>query len=168
MKFLIPFLVLLLPRFCNAWGTVGHEVIANVAWNLLTNETQDWVRVVLNDTADDSNQSPLGMVADWADAVRHFLPWSSPLHFIDVRDYLFGEGCHVSPHLNPGCKFEYDRDCPNDICVAGAIVNYTHQLLESRLDWDQRHALALLRGSSPSQPLREDSKAKEALMFLTQ
>ena len=26
------------------------------------------------------------------------------------------------------CNFAYQRDCPNDVCVAGAIQNYTHQL----------------------------------------
>jgi hypothetical protein len=165
MKFLNPFLLFIVPRFCNAWGTVGHEVIANVAWNLLTNEAQNWVEDVLNITDGNSTLSPLGAVADWADRVRHFLPWSAPLHFIDVRDDLFGEGCHVAPHLNPGCRFEYDRDCVNDSCVAGAIVNYTHQLLESSLGWKQRHAL---RFPGSSGTIRNDSPVKEALMFLTQ
>ena len=167
MKLLYPLLVLLLPQLCSSWGTVGHEVIANLAWNLLTNDAQRWVQQILNVTIENSTQTPLGDVADWADRVRHYLPWSSSLHFIDVRDDLFGEGCHVAPHLNPGCRFEYDRDCVDDRCVAGAIVNYTNQLLETRIAWRRRQALSL-RGSSTRNPVRDDSSAKQALMFVIQ
>lgn len=167
MNLLSSLFLLVLPQFSNAWGTVGHEVIANVAWNLLKNETQTWVRDVLNITNDDTAQTPLGEVADWADRVRHFLPWSAPLHFIDVRDDLFSEGCHVNPHLNPGCRFMYERDCLNDACVAGAIVNYSQILLESHPPMTT--SSLLLRGShTQHHALKNIPKAKEALMFLTQ
>lgn len=103
--------------------------------------------------------SPLAAVADWADRVRYYKPWSAPLHYIDVRDDWISGGCHYN-QLDPKCRFDYKRDCPNDLCVAGAIVNYTSQLIESV--------------SSSTKNIRTRRKTdgkddvKEALMFLTQ
>jgi len=162
--------ILLIPRLCNAWGTVGHEVIANVAWNLLSDKAQRWAEEILNVTqGGDSTQTPLGVVADWADQVRNYMPWSSSLHFIDIRDDLFGQGCHIAPQLDPGCRFEYDRDCVDGRCAAGAIVNYTHQLLEEShtTTWNRQQAVTL-RGSVPTDTAHEDSPTKEALMFVIQ
>jgi hypothetical protein len=179
------------PSACHSWGTTGHEIVANVAWRRLSNEARAWVVQVLNATMENSTVnnvrddedpgSPLGAVADWADRVRHFLPWSAALHYIDVRDDLFSDGCHMDPHLNPSCRFDYDRDCPNNTCVAGAIVNYTHQLLQRVDDLSQddsstskQPAQPQLRGSgslndSPfSDQVSSIPKTKEALMFLTQ
>lgn len=188
-------LLLLRSTRCHGWGTIGHEVVANVAWAALSAEARTWVTLLLssngtssfpatttirhaNDqdasnsrattlkTIQQEDNSPLGEVADWADQVRHYLPWSAPLHYIDVRDDLLAHGCHVDPALNPQCRFLYERDCPDDTCVAGAIVNYTHQLLLPQ-HWNQPQSL--LRGTRPFQPTIGGSKAtKEALMFLTQ
>lgn len=92
--------------------------------------------------------TPLAIVADWADQVRFYYKWSSPLHYIDVRDdIILPRGCPVksmstttlngvltddTPFNNvtysSNCYFNYTRDCPNDICAAGAIMNYTTQL----------------------------------------
>ncbi|RRT58205.1 hypothetical protein B296_00018479 [Ensete ventricosum] len=61
----------------------------------------------------------LAAVCSWADEVRFRYRWSSPLHYANT----------------PGvCNFEYSRDCHNskgvqDMCVVGAINNYTTQLL---------------------------------------
>jgi len=84
--------------------------------------------------------SPLGVVANWADHVRHYLPWSGSLHFVDVRDDLIKGGCHYQYHsahtrdlsssLSDLCEFEYfQRDCADGVCVAGAILNYSTQLI---------------------------------------
>ena len=37
--------------------------------------------------------------------------WSAPLHFIDTPDW--------------SCAYDANNDCPNQLCVAGAIANYT-------------------------------------------
>nr|ACF83878.1 unknown [Zea mays]ACF84638.1 unknown [Zea mays] len=49
--------------------------------------------------------------------------WTGPLHFIDTPD--------------EACSFDYSRDChgpdgAKDMCVAGAIANFTSQLLHYR------------------------------------
>ena len=77
------------------WGTVGHEIVGNIAWYHLSASSREWVKEILQhhvqqnqekeeekeeDNKDDSFMSPLGKVADWADQVRHWMGWSAPLH----------------------------------------------------------------------------------------
>uniref|UniRef100_A0A0E0BWF5 Aspergillus nuclease S1 n=1 Tax=Oryza meridionalis TaxID=40149 RepID=A0A0E0BWF5_9ORYZ len=62
----------------------------------------------------------LSSLCSWADGVKLRYPWSAPLHYIDTPDHL--------------CSYTYDRDCKDEDgvrgrCVAGAINNYTSQLL---------------------------------------
>ena len=133
-----------------AWGRQGHEIVANLAWRILSNHTRTKVIDILQFNATTSSTrileptdtaavscescSPLAWVADWADSVRHTQAyrWTSPLHYIDVRDDSISGGCPAGEgdDLSPECQFDYSRDCPDDICVAGAIVNYTDILLE--------------------------------------
>lgn len=139
----------------NAWGKLGHEIVGNLAWTLLPNNVQTKVKQILNVTDPKDCQeycSPLAIVADWADRVRYFKPWSAPLHFIDVRDDLVTGGCPVEESDDMKCEFQYDRDCKDDICVAGAILNYTSQIN----DWLVRE---------PNQMAR-DSSLEESLKFL--
>ncbi|ONK81495.1 uncharacterized protein A4U43_C01F29730 [Asparagus officinalis] len=63
-------------------------------------------------------EGELASVCSWADQMRFKYRWASPLHYANT----------------PGlCNFKYSRDCHNskgerDMCVAGAINNYTAQL----------------------------------------
>lgn len=103
--------------------------------------------------------SPLAMVADWADQVRYRYHWSAPLHYIDVRDDIIPFGCPVlgsgGSTAHSHCFFNYTRDCPDDACVAGAIVNYTEQLHD------------YVDGSFFEKSIVEQSlELKESLMFL--
>jgi S1/P1 Nuclease len=157
----------------QAWGRDGHEIVGNLAWQLLSNHTQGRIQDILAYTRDVGSSrrrssmflkssrklghnhsevnSPLGQIADWADQVRHSpeFHWSGPLHYIDVRDDLVAGGCPVRnpdfdaaeegtvrnglPSDDSICHFDYTRDCPDDVCVAGAIVNYTRHLMEAEL-----------------------------------
>ncbi|KZV57586.1 endonuclease precursor-like [Dorcoceras hygrometricum] len=75
----------------------------------------------------------LSAVCVWPDQVRHWYKyrWTSPLHFIDTPDQA--------------CNFNYQRDCHDshgvkDMCVAGAIRNFTNQLSHYRHGTsDRRH-----------------------------
>jgi S1/P1 Nuclease len=103
--------------------------------------------------------SPLAMVADWADQVRYRYHWSAPLHYIDIRDDIIPFGCPVTSSsastVHSHCSFNYTRDCPDDACVAGAIVNYTEQLY-NRVD-DATFELLIFE---------QGQQLKESLMFL--
>ena len=175
-----------------AWGTWGHEIVANLAWSRLEGDVQDWISSILNiiEPPEDGN-SPLGAVADWADRVRIYYHWSGALHYIDIRDDVIDGGCpirnvtkadsssSVATTTGNVCRFEYERDCPNDICVAGAIQNYTSQLEAAVVGMssstsDEKFLLTKnqLRGSSKSTMEKnvhyDDDPTRQALKFLTQ
>ena len=161
-------LLLLHARPTHAWGKQGHEVVGNLAWALLSNETQATVAALLLGTAaadDDPSSncqeycSPLARVSDWADRARYSKAyhWSAPLHYIDVRDDDVPGGCPAAINTTTtttssvsSCQFNYTRDCPDDICVAGAIVNYTNR--------------AAARNGSAGD---DERLRRESLMFLT-
>jgi hypothetical protein len=148
--------------FVTAWGKEGHEVVGNLAWKLLSEQSQSAVRNILQDVPIPDNCtacSPLGQVADWADTVRrtHEYFWSGPLHYVDIMDEQIQGGCPVRNETQKisqdECRFEYERDCANDICVAGAVVNYTQHLHKFRRDETREYGDELL--------------VRDSLMFLT-
>ena len=113
--------------------------------------------------------TPLAIVADWADQVRFYKKWSAPLHYVDVRDDLIvPNGCPVvvqpldlvtttavSEEHYTKCSFNYTRDCPDDICAVGAIMNYTKQLYDGYTLFDNDDNVTSL-----------PSALRESLMFL--
>lgn len=109
------FLVFLTPLVCG-WGVDGHTVICTIAQSRLSESAKEAVKKLLPEYA----EGEFGSVCSWADRVKFRYHWSSPLHYINVPDSL--------------CTFQYTRDCKDedgvkDRCVAGAINNYTSQLL---------------------------------------
>eukprot|EP01018_Ginkgo_biloba_P021985 Gb_25885 [translate_table: standard] len=101
----------------QAWGKEGHFSICKIAQALLNEEAADAVQKLLPEYA----EGDLASLCSWPDEIRYWYKyrWSSPLHYIDTPDYR--------------CNYDYSRDCHNqqgekDMCVAGAINNYTAQL----------------------------------------
>uniref|UniRef100_A0A1D1YVZ5 Aspergillus nuclease S1 n=1 Tax=Anthurium amnicola TaxID=1678845 RepID=A0A1D1YVZ5_9ARAE len=99
----------------DAWGKEGHFMVCKIAEKYLTENATNAVLELLPAVA----EGDLAAVCSWADEVRFRYRWSSPLHYINT----------------PGvCNFKQSRDCHNakgekDMCVVGAINNYTAQLL---------------------------------------
>ncbi|MBA0734519.1 hypothetical protein Gogos_018421 [Gossypium gossypioides] len=113
LAFLSLVLVTLPPIY--GWGTDGHSIICKIAQTRLSEEAADAVKQLLPKWAEDD----LGSVCSWADQVKFRYRWSSPLHFINTPET---------------CSYQYKRDCKDEDgeagrCVAGAINNYTSQLL---------------------------------------
>ncbi|KAL5553154.1 hypothetical protein UlMin_040555 [Ulmus minor] len=109
-------LLLLLFPTVHGWGYDGHFTVCRIAQARLSKAAADAVKQLLPKYA----QNDLGSVCIWADHVKFRYPWSSALHYIDTPDGL--------------CTYQYNRDCKDldDLkgrCVAGAINNYTTQLL---------------------------------------
>ena len=150
---------------------------ANLAWNRLSSEIQHQISAVLNitnATEIEEYGSPMGIVANWADRVRHYLPWSDGLHFVDVRDDLIEGGCHYiynsttnssSSSSSSLCDFDYyDRDCVDGNCVVGAVFNYSTQLLEEQqLQYDDNIGATMPSSSSSSSTrnLRQRTTTKQ-------
>ncbi|KAH9746796.1 Endonuclease 2 [Citrus sinensis] len=100
----------------HCWGNDGHVAVCRIAQSRLSEAAADAVKQLLPESADND----LGSVCTWADHVKFHYHWSSALHFIDTPDNL--------------CTYQYNRDCKDEDgvkgrCVAGAINNYTTQLL---------------------------------------
>ena len=128
----------------TAWGREGHEIVANIAYNILTEATKDASYRVLFPSDDfnatDDHTSPLAAVANWADKVRFtkYFAWTTPLHYVDVKDGDITGGCPIIPQKKlaqfnatrtgtSNCTFVYERDCKKGACAVGAIVEFSHQ-----------------------------------------
>ncbi|KAL8160199.1 hypothetical protein V2J09_001736 [Rumex salicifolius] len=110
-------LVLLSIAEVEAWSKEGHIITCRIAQDLLEEEAEAAIRELLPEQAN----GDLSAVCGWADQIRifHKYRWTSPLHYIVTPDYY--------------CDFDYQRDCVDDygnedMCVAGAILNFTSQL----------------------------------------
>lgn len=162
----IVIVALLVLRSAHAWGRIGHEMVANLAYARLSTDLQEKVMQILG-TTNTTFGSPLAAVADWADRVRYtsHYHWTTPLHFIDVHDDEIEGACpaQTPKQVNDTlCRFNYTRDCQDDVCVAGAISNYSNILMQAAAS----HNGAQLRATTNN----DDDKAwqmKESLMFVT-
>uniref|UniRef100_A0A1D1YNH6 Aspergillus nuclease S1 n=1 Tax=Anthurium amnicola TaxID=1678845 RepID=A0A1D1YNH6_9ARAE len=102
---------------CHSWSKEGHIITCRIAQALLDHAAAHAVRNLLPDYAN----GDLSALCVWPDQVRHWYKyrWTSSLHFIDTPD--------------EACNFDYSRDCHDshgvqNMCVAGAIYNFTSQL----------------------------------------
>ncbi|XP_051144168.1 endonuclease 2-like [Andrographis paniculata] len=100
----------------HGWGLDGHFTICRLAQPRLSKAAADAVSELLPAAA----EKDLASVCIWADKIKFRYGWSRPLHYINTPDNE--------------CTYDYKRDCKDehggaDRCVAGAIKNYTSQLL---------------------------------------
>ncbi|KAL8226307.1 hypothetical protein R6Q59_000145 [Mikania micrantha] len=160
MKFLrslalLMLLVFVSPVTVRGWGVDGHFITCKIAQGRLSQKAVDAVNHLLPDYA----EGDLASLCSWADHVKFRYHWSSPLHYIDTPDnlctYQYRSKMFISrltkrisllfslifnlflvlevlfgyyEMMHAGdCK---DEDGVMGRCVAGAIKNYTTQLLE--------------------------------------
>ncbi|KAK9131644.1 hypothetical protein Scep_011172 [Stephania cephalantha] len=114
-------LVLISAPKAQAWSKEGHIMTCQIAQALLEPHAAEVVKNLLPDYVD----GDLSALCTWPDQIRHWYKyrWTSSLHFIDTPD--------------KACTFDYSRDCHDphgvkDMCVAGAIKNFTSQLMHYR------------------------------------
>ncbi|GMN38586.1 hypothetical protein TIFTF001_007815 [Ficus carica] len=114
--FTLSLVLLFLFPVIHGWGYDGHYTVCRIAQARLSKAAADAVAKLLSETT----ESELGSLCIWADRVRFRYQWSAPLHYADTPESL--------------CTYQYERDCKDENgmkgrCVAGAIQNYTTQLL---------------------------------------
>ncbi len=116
----------------HGWGAIGHAIVVRLAESQLTSTASDWIRSLVPW----HRNGDLSAMASWADNIVYEnsnpigftnWQWSRPLHYTDIPDW--------------NCSYILERDCINDICIDGAIRNYTKRL-ETDLD-DIQHQEAL-------------------------
>ncbi|EER14377.1 Nuclease PA3, putative [Perkinsus marinus ATCC 50983] len=121
MPTLVFVITLFFVREASCWGPDGHAVVAELADTRMSSKARKWVYDIMGEGY------RLATSASWADSILYGnnsgeWSWSKPLHYANVDD----------------CEFVYARDCPNNVCVAGAIKNYTAQLTNTSLTKEQR------------------------------
>ncbi|KAF5445177.1 hypothetical protein F2P56_034246 [Juglans regia] len=108
-------LMLLFPAAIDGWGIDGHYIVCTIAQSRLNKAAAEIVEELLPKSA----ENDLGSVCSWADGVKFRYPWSRSLHYVNTPDV---------------CNYNFKRDCKDESeeegrCVAGAVKNYTQQLL---------------------------------------
>lgn len=101
----------LLSSNVHAWGYLGHETVAFIAQNFVSQETSTWAQGILGD----DGTSYLASVATWADSYRYTDEgeFTAGFHYIDAND--------DPPDT---CNVDLERDCPEEGCIVSAIANY--------------------------------------------
>ncbi|KAF2811258.1 uncharacterized protein BDZ99DRAFT_385627 [Mytilinidion resinicola] len=124
LKHFLPLLLTTTP-LVSAWGTLGHDTVAYIAQNFVTNATESWAQGILADTS----SSYMASVATWADTYRYTAAgkFSAPYHFIDAED---------DPPKS--CGVDYKRDCGESGCVVSAIQNYTSRVVDKSLSTTEK------------------------------
>lgn len=159
----------------QAYGTPGHRVVANLAWRLVSNETQEIIQDILQqgvslytaqivEICGDNEDActPLGKVAEWADDMKDPLGDEGPVHSIQTSNTApkltdrTEEGLLASP---TAYSVNYTVDCPDDLCVLGAIVQFSGDLMDHHDPYDT--------GAVGDSDGRSWSMPHESLMFLT-
>lgn len=133
-SFLYEFVLLLVSAFILvpetlSWSKEGHIITCRIAQKLLDPEAAHAVQNLLPDYVN----GDLSSLCTWPDQIRHWYKyrWTSSLHFIDTPD--------------KACTYKYSRDCHDphglkNMCVDGAIQNFTSQLLHYKEGTsDRRH-----------------------------
>jgi S1/P1 Nuclease len=85
-----------------AWGSEGHRIIADIAWDHLNHATLINLRQFLGD-------NDLASISTWADDIRNARPETGPWHFVDI------------PPESGGYQ---PKDCPDDDCVVARINQF--------------------------------------------
>jgi S1/P1 Nuclease len=104
------FLLLLPHPIAWAWGSEGHRIIADIAWDHLSGATLQNLRPFLGD-------NDLASISTWADDIRNRRPETGPWHYVDI---------------DPGSGGFQPKDCPDDNCVVARINTFAHILGDPR------------------------------------
>lgn len=108
-------LLLLLPHpQAWAWGTEGHRIIADIAWDHLNDATLQNLRQFLGN-------NDLASISTWADDVRPGRPQTGPWHYVNMASNSYQA-----------------QDCPDDNCVVARITSFAQILGDSQRPFADR------------------------------
>jgi hypothetical protein len=109
------------PTPARAWGSVGHEVVAELA----AREIGPQARAMVEDLLGDRASQAMREHANWADEIRAIegLGITAPFHYLN---FPRGE-----------CRYVARRDCPGGRCIVGALERFSERLRDSS-DREQR------------------------------
>ena len=119
-------LIAALPQAATAWGSESHRIIGERAYESLSEPTRAALRTILGTTEERATLEAIDRACSWPDAVRSSpgWEWSGPLHYVNIP-----RGARA---------YDRQRDCPDGMCVTGAILKYAEQLSRPQLDTEHR------------------------------
>ncbi|KAJ3319231.1 hypothetical protein HDV06_006610, partial [Boothiomyces sp. JEL0866] len=115
-------LVLIAASSVFAWGNDGHSTVGNVAQNYLDKHAAAYVAYLFPEyggvlgTYNVSLSTAMGDIPNWADMIK-----SNPVYKF-AYNYHFSDSLDAPPK---NCSYIDERDCPDNLCITGAIANYT-------------------------------------------
>ena len=112
------------PNPARAWGTQGHQVVANLAQAQLTAKTKREVDRLLSLEPGQT----LASISTWAD--EHRSPATAAWHYINFP--------------KSSCTYSAERDCPDGQCVVAAIDRQRDILASTATDEVRLRALKYL------------------------
>jgi hypothetical protein len=101
MRNLLALILTFLTSTAHAWGTQGHQVIANVAQAQLTSKAKAEIDKLLNLEPGET----LASISTWADERRS--PTTAAWHYVNFPKHT--------------CTYDATRDCPDGNCIVAAI-----------------------------------------------
>ena len=113
-----------LPALAHAWGSAGHQVVANLAEAQLTPKARTEVTRLLALEPG----STLASISTWADEHRN--PSTAAWHYVNLP--------------RESCTYVAERDCPNGQCVVAAIERQAAILASNAPDVKRLTALKYL------------------------
>lgn len=117
MRTLLPIILALLAATAHAWGTQGHQVVANIAQTQFTAKTKAGIDKLL---ALESGET-LASISTSAD--EHRSPTTAAWHYINFPKNT--------------CTYDAQRDCPDGNCVV-AVINKQLDVLASTAPNEKR------------------------------
>ncbi|KAJ3269616.1 hypothetical protein HDV01_001177 [Terramyces sp. JEL0728] len=105
-----------------AWGNDGHTAVGNVAQNYLNDHAKAYIAYLFPDyggvlgTYNVSLSTAMLDIPNWADYIK------SQTKYQFAYNYHFSDSLDAPPK---NCSYIDARDCPDNLCITGAIANYT-------------------------------------------
>lgn len=121
LTFIAPVALPFLPSPAHAWGTAGHHIVCQIAWQ----ETTDNGRALVQQLLGVSDPAAFARTCTWADDVRDMpgFSWSKPHHFIEPAR---------------GATFDVVRDCPDGGCAPRAIGQQARIVVDAQEPAERR------------------------------
>lgn len=118
MRILALLSLLMLSPALQAFGTTGHALVCNLAYQLMQNSTRDAIKEILSD----SPKQQFSASCSWADEVREdkTFAFSSPWHYVN---------------FSKSTNSLSAADCPKKGCILSAITQMRQRLSENKQDW---------------------------------
>jgi hypothetical protein len=115
-------LLIIFSPLTHGFGADGHKIVGELAFQRLHAGPRNAVVRLL----DDEGPHALAKACNWPDAIKsdEQYQWSLPLHYVNLP-----RGEH---------RFDRSRDCPDRVCVIGAIERYSEELGNLDLDAQTR------------------------------